>query len=116
VSEAKALAVAWLARQRVEDGREPMLDEGDCRLCGRPDGEGHEPTDPCGIVFHLLSALQAQELPRAAIEAVVGRMIELRGLTNQYLRCSFCNSLGTDLHLPGCAIYELQSWLEKEAQ
>lgn len=63
-------------------------------------------------ILVLLAALQAQEPPRAAIEAVVGRMIELRGLTNQHLRCAFCDSLGTDLHLPGCAIYELQAWLE----
>jgi hypothetical protein len=55
-------ARAWLDRQIVTDGREPMLDQGDCRLCGRPSGEGHEPTDPCGIVARLLTLpAEAQE-------------------------------------------------------
>jgi hypothetical protein len=53
------MARQWLARQRA-DNREPMLDEGDCCICGRPAGEGHEPTDPCGIVANLLAALEGR--------------------------------------------------------
>lgn len=53
-------ARAWLDRQIVKDGREPELDEGDCRQCGAPAGEPHEPTDPCGIVAALLAALEAR--------------------------------------------------------
>ena len=62
-------AQQWLDRQIVPDGSEPMLDEGDCRLCGAPAGEGHEPTDPCGIVADLLAENRAlrvilEETPR----------------------------------------------------
>ncbi len=47
------LARAWLARQKAT-AKDDMLDEGDCRCCGRPAGMGHEPTDPCGIIAALL--------------------------------------------------------------
>jgi hypothetical protein len=61
IAQLAAIEVArqWLARQRA-DNRDPMLDEGDCRLCGRPAGEGHELTDPCGIVANLLAALEGR--------------------------------------------------------
>lgn len=63
VSNAEAIARAWLDRQIVRDGREPLLDEGDCRLCGSPAGEGHEPTDPCGVVSELLRELERVSKP-----------------------------------------------------
>lgn len=53
-----ATARAWLDRQIVKDGREPELDEGDCRLCGSPSGERHDATDLCGIVAGLLDVLE----------------------------------------------------------
>ena len=59
------IAEEWLKRQKATNG-DDLLDEGDCRFCGRPNGEGHEPTDPCGIVAGLLGRLheQAQEIER----------------------------------------------------
>lgn len=69
---AEETARAWLTRQIVVDGREPMLDEGDCRLCGSAAGEGHEDTDPCGIVAALLADLDrlraAPAIPAASLE------------------------------------------------
>ena len=51
------IARAWLQRQVAGPG-EDCLDEGDCRVCGHPKGEGHEPTDPCGIIAALADALE----------------------------------------------------------
>lgn len=51
------LAQRWLSRQ-VATAVDDCLDEGDCRCCGHPTGEGHEPTDPCGIVAGLLSRVE----------------------------------------------------------
>ena len=56
VSEIRQRAQAWLARQKA-DANDDLLDTGDCRYCGSPNGEGHEDTDPCGIVNGLLDQL-----------------------------------------------------------
>lgn len=82
-SDARSVARDWLARQIVKDGREPMLDEGDCRLCGRPDGEGHEATDPCGIVFNLLNELSIfDSVPWREACAEYTRVYEGRAASN----------------------------------
>ena len=51
------IAREWLSRQKANNG-EACLDEGDCRICGFPSGEGHEKTDPCGIISGLLTYLE----------------------------------------------------------
>jgi hypothetical protein len=48
------VAQQWLARQKAT-GRDELLDEGDCVVCGTPSGEGHEDTDACGIIASLLA-------------------------------------------------------------
>lgn len=60
---ADTVAREWLERQKADNG-DDLLDEGDCRMCGQPAGEGHEPTDPCGIVAGLLDLLIAQQTAR----------------------------------------------------
>jgi hypothetical protein len=82
--DALSVARAWLDRQIVKDGREPMLDEGDCRLCGRPSGEGHEPTDPCGIVANLMRELEVMlnSVPWREACAEYQRVYEGRAASN----------------------------------
>ena len=74
----RALAERWLERQKATSG-DDCLDEGDCRMCGTPTGESHEPTDPCGIISGLLAALarQGEELARClADEEMTDRRAE----------------------------------------
>lgn len=63
IDDAAAKARAWLDRQKAGPD-EDLLDEGDCRLCGAPSGEPHEPTDPCGIVEALLVTLKGGDETR----------------------------------------------------
>lgn len=87
-TSAQAIAEEWLRRQ-VATEHDDLLDEGDCRTCGHPAGEGHEPTDPCGIVAGLLDALHVSERQRGELQrswdAVLvqarGRTREVRTLT-----------------------------------
>lgn len=56
--DVETLAREWMAHQ-IADAGDDLLDSGDCRCCGHPAGEGHERTDPCGIITALLAALRA---------------------------------------------------------
>ena len=76
----------WLEHQKATHAAD-LLDEGDCTICLRPAGEGHCPTDSCGIVVSLLAAVEGVKTEQRGREQANARNgeidLEARGVMRE---------------------------------